>query len=221
MEADFVSKGSSAYTGLVGQQIASPLITAVDDGTIPGRRGSLRFDDDGTPSSRTVLIEDGILCEYMWDLVEARRMKRESTGNGRRQSFRHMPMPRMTNTYIAAGPYDPEEILRSVKRGLYVKRLGGGQADIAKGDFVFGVTEGYLIEDGVLTAPVRGATLMGNGPQVLSEIDMVGTDFALDPGMGTCGKGQSARVSVGQPTIRIPCLTVGGTDEEISGAVGI
>jgi TldD protein len=221
MEADFVSKGSSAYTGQVGQRVASPLVTAVDDGTIAGRRGSVRFDDDGTPSSRTVLIEGGILQEYMWDLVEARRMRRESTGNGRRQSFRHMPMPRMTNTYIAAGPHDPEEILRSVDRGLYVCRLGGGQADIAKGDFVFSVTEGYLIEDGRVTAPVRGATLMGNGPKILSEIDMVGTDFALDPGQGMCGKGQGARVSVGQPTVRIPCLTVGGTDKGISGAMSM
>lgn len=218
MEADFVSKGSSAYTGMVGQRVASPLITAVDDGTIPGRRGSIRFDDDGTPSSRTVLIKDGVLREYMWDLVEARRMKRQSTGNGRRQSFRHMPIPRMTNTYIAAGPHDPEEIIRSVENGLYVKRLGGGQADIAKGDFVFTVTEGYLIEDGKLTTPVRGASLVGNGPKVLSEIDMVGADFALDPGMGMCGKGQAARVSVGQPTVRIPRLTVGGT-EDVSGAI--
>lgn len=221
MEADFISKGSSAYTDQVGQQIASPLINAVDDGTIPGRRGSLRFDDDGTPASRTVLIEKGILQEYMWDLVEARRVGRESTGNGRRQSFRHMPMPRMTNTYIATGPHDPDEILRSVDKGLYVKRLGGGQADIAKGDFVFSVTEGYLIEDGKLTAPVRGATLTGNGPKVLSEIDMVGNDMALDPGMGMCGKGQSARVSVGQPTVRIPRISVGGTDEQISGAMGL
>ncbi len=221
MEADFVSKGSSAYTGLVGQQVASPLITAVDDSTIPGRRGSLRFDDDGTPASRTVLIKDGVLKEYMWDLVEARRMNRESTGNGRRQSFRHMPLPRMTNTYIAAGPHDPEEIIRSVNRGLYVKRLGGGQADIAKGDFVFTVMEGYLIQDGKLTAPVRGATLMGNGPKVLSEIDMVGTDFALDPGQGMCGKGQSARVSVGQPTVRIPRLTIGGTDEDVPDGMGL
>jgi TldD protein len=212
MEADFVSKGSSAYTGMVGQQIANPIINAYDDGTIPGRRGSLRFDDDGTPAQRTALIENGVLVEYMWDLVEARRMNRASTGNGRRQSFRHMPMPRMTNTFIAAGPHDPEEIISTVKNGLYVKRLGGGQADIAKGDFVFTVTEGYLIEDGKLTAPVRGASLMGNGPEVLREIDMVGTDFALDPGMGMCGKGQAARVSVGQPTVRIPRLTVGGTD---------
>ena len=221
MEADFVSKGSSAYAGMLGQRVASPLITAVDDGTIPGRRGSLRFDDDGTPSSRTVLIEDGILREYMWDLVEARRMNRQSTGNGRRQSFRHMPLPRMTNTYIAAGPHDPQEIIRSVKKGLYVKRLGGGQANIAKGDFVFRVTEGYLIENGKLTTPVRGATITGNGPQVLSEIDRVGTDFALDPGIGMCGKGQSARVNVGQPTIRIPRLTVGGTDQEVSGTQGM
>ena len=168
-----------------------------------------------------MLIEEGILKEYMWDLVEARRMNRDSTGNGRRQSFRHLPMPRMTNTYIAAGSHDPEEIIRSVKKGLYVKRLGGGQADIAKGDFVFSVTEGYLIEDGKLAEPVRGATLMGNGPEVLAEIDMVGNDFALDPGMGMCGKGQSARVSVGQPTIRIPRLTIGGTDEEIAGAMGL
>jgi TldD protein len=221
MEADFVTKGTSAYTGLQGQQVANPIITAIDDGTIPGRRGSLRFDDEGTPSSRTVLIKDGILQEYMWDLTEARRVGHESTGNGRRQSFRHMPMPRMTNTYIDAGPHAPEEIIRSVKQGLFVKRLGGGQADIAKGDFVFSVTEGYLIEDGVLTAPVRGATLIGNGPAVLKQIDMVGTDLALDPGMGMWGKSQWARVSLGQPTIRIPRLTVGGTDREISGQMGI
>lgn len=217
MEADYVSKGGSAYAGLLGRQVASPLITAVDDSTVPGRRGSFRFDDDGTPASRTVLIQEGVLEEYMWDLVEARRTNRQSTGNGRRQSFRHMPLPRMTNTYIAPGPHDPEEIVRSVKKGLYVKRLGGGQADIAKGDFVFSITEGYLIEDGKLGAPVRGATLVGNGPKVLAEIDMVGADFAFDPGMGSCGKGQSARVSVGQPTVRIPCLTVGGTDEGSSG----
>jgi TldD protein len=221
MEADFVTKGSSAYTGLKGQSIANPIISAVDDGTLAGRRGSMRFDDEGTPASRTVLIENGVLKEYMWDLTEARREGRESTGNGRRQSFRHMPMPRMTNTYIDAGPHDPQEIIHSVKKGLFVKRLGGGQADIAKGDFVFSVTEGYLIEDGVLTAPVRGATLIGNGPGVLKRIDMVGTDLALDRGMGMCGKFQSARVSVGQPTVRIPRLTVGGTDREVSGQMGI
>lgn len=221
MEADFVSKGTSAYTGQVGERIASDLISAYDDGTIPGRRGSLRFDDDGTPSSRTVLIEDGVLKEYMWDMIEARRVGRESTGNGRRESFRHIPMPRMTNTFIGAGPHDPEEILQSVDHGLYVKRLGGGQADIARGDFVFSVTEGYLIEGGKITTPVRGATIMGNGPEVLKRIDMVGTDLALDRGMGMCGKGQRARVSVGQPTVRVPRLTVGGTDRELSGQMGM
>jgi TldD protein len=205
---------------LVGQAVASPLITAVDDGTIPKRRGSLRFDDEGTPSSKTVLIEDGILKEYIWDLKEARRENHESTGNGRRETFRHMPMPRMTNTYIDAGPHDPEEIIQSVEYGLFVKRIGGGQADFARGDFVFTVTEGYLVENGKITTPVRGATLMGNGPQVLKQIDMVGTDFALDEGRGRCGKGQWARVSVGQPTIRVPKLMVGGTDREISGQMG-
>jgi TldD protein len=214
LEADFVTKGTSAYTGLVGQQVASPLVTAIDDGTIPDRRGTMRFDDDGTPTSRTVLIERGVLRDYMWDLAEARRVGHGLTGNGRRESYRHMPIPRMTNTYIDAGSHDPEEIVQSVKRGVFVRRLGGGQADPAKGDFVFSVTEGYLIEDGRITAPIRGATLIGNGPEVLKQIDMVGTDLALDPGMGTCGKGQSARASVGQPTIRILRLTVGGTDEK-------
>ncbi|MBN1966335.1 MAG: TldD/PmbA family protein [Anaerolineae bacterium] len=213
MEADFITKGTSAYAGRVGEQVASPLITAYDDGTIPGRRGSIRFDDDGTPSQRTTLIEKGVLKEYMWDLVEARRMNRASTGNGRRQSFRHMPMPRMTNTFIDTGEHDPEEIIRETKRGIYIKKMAGGQADIANGDFVFSATEAYLIEDGKLTTPVRGATVMGNGPKVLAEIDMVGTDLALDPGIGMCGKFQTARVSVGQPTIRIPRVTVGGTDD--------
>lgn len=221
MEADFVTKGASAYTGLVGQQIANPILSAVDDGTIPGRRGTLRFDDEGTPTQRTLLIDKGILTEYMWDLTEARRADRTSTGNGRRQSFRHMPMPRMTNTFIDAGPHDPQEIIESVKYGLYAKRMGGGQADIARGDFVFSVTEGWMIEDGKLTRPVRGATLVGNGPAVLKQIDMVGNDLALDRGMGMCGKFQSARVSVGQPTVRVPKLTVGGTDKEIGGAMGV
>jgi len=220
LEADFVTKGASAYCGLLGEQVASPLVTAIDDGTIPGRRGTVRFDDDGTPSSKTVLIENGVLREYMWDLAEARRGGHVSTGNGRRETFRHLPIPRMTNTYIDSGQHDPEEIVRSVRQGIYVKRLGGGQADIAKGDFVFSVTEGYLIEDGKLTAPIRGATLIGNGPEVLKQIDMVGTDLALDRGMGRCGKGQSARVSVGQPTIRIPRLTVGGTDRPVGGQMG-
>ncbi len=213
MEADFITKGTSAYAGRIGEQVASPLITAYDDGTIPGRRGSLRFDDDGTPAQRTQLIEKGVLKEYMWDLVEARRMKRASTGNGRRQSFRHMPMPRMTNTYIDAGEHDPEAIIADTKKGVYIKQMAGGQAEIAKGDFVFSATEAYLIEDGKLTAPLRGATVMGNGPDVLMEIDMVGNDLMLDPGIGMCGKFQTARVSVGQPTIRIPRVAVGGTDE--------
>lgn len=212
MEADFITKGASAYAGLVGERVGPDFLTAVDDGTIPGRRGSLRFDDEGTPSQHTVLIENGILREYMWDLTEARRAGRASTGNGRRQSFRDMPMPRMTNTYIAAGPHDPEEIIRSVKKGLFAKKLGGGQVEIGRGDYVFTITEGWLIEDGKLTAPVKGATLVGNGPETLRQIDMIGTDMALDPGRGMCGKGQWARVSVGQPTVRVPRLTVGGTE---------
>ncbi len=220
MEADFITNGTSAYAGKIGQAVASPLITAVDDGTIPGRRGSGRFDDEGTPSQHTVLIENGVLREYMWDLAEARKAGHLSTGNGRRQSYQFMPMPRMTNTYIAAGPHDPEEILRSVKKGIFVKRLGGGQADFASGNFVFSVTEGYLIEDGHLTAPIRGATLVGTGPDVLKQIDMLGTDFELDPGMGTCGKLQEARVGVGQPTLRIPRLTVGGTQGIGAGMAG-
>jgi TldD protein len=220
MEADFITKGASAYGDLVGQRVGPAFLTALDDGTIPGRRGSLRFDDEGVPSQRTVLIENGILKEYMWDLTEARRMGRPSTGNGRRQTFRHMPMPRMTNTFIDAGPHDPEEIIRSTKKGLFVKHLGGGQVEIGRGDYVFSVTEGYLIEDGKLTAPVRGATLVGNGPDTLRQIDMIGTDLALDPGYGHCGKGQTAKVSVGQPTVRVPKLTVGGTDRDIQGMMG-
>ena len=212
MEADFITKGASAYTGLVGEKVGPDFLTAYDDGTIPGRRGTMRFDDEGAPTNRTVLIENGILKEYMWDLTEARRAGRASTGNGRRQSFRDMPMPRMTNTYIDAGPHDPEEIIGSVKKGLYAKRLGGGQVEIGRGDYVFTVTEGWLIEDGKLTAPVRGATLVGNGPETLRLIDMIGTDMSLDPGRGMCGKGQWARVSVGQPTVRVPKLTVGGTE---------
>lgn len=212
MEADFITNGASAYAGLVGERVGPEFLTAIDDGTIPGRRGSIRFDDEGTPSNRTVLIENGILKEYMWDLTEARRAGHHSTGNGRRQSFRHMPMPRMTNTYIDAGSHDPEEIISSVKKGIYAKKMGGGQVEIGRGDYVFTVTEGYLIEDGKLTAPIRGATLVGNGPDTLRQIDMIGTDLALDPGIGMCGKMQTARVSVGQPTVRVPKLTVGGTE---------
>lgn len=218
MEADFITKGSSAYTGKIGQQVANPIITAVDDGTIPARRGSLKFDDDGTAAQRTVLIEKGILKEYMWDLVESRRVGRvASTGNGRRESYRHMPMPRMTNTFIDRGEHDPQEIIESVKKGIYIKGMAGGQADISRGDYVFNATEAYMIEDGKLTAPVRGATVFGNGPKTLLQIDMVGNDLALDPGMGMCGKIQNARVSVGQPTIRIPSATVGGTDDSVGG----
>ena len=216
MEADFITKGSSAYTGKIGQQVANPIITAIDDGTIVGRRGSLKFDDDGTPAQRPVLIEKGILKEYMWDKVECRRVGRvTSTGNGRRESYRHMPMPRMTNTFIDQGEHNPQEIIESVKRGIYIKGMAGGQADISRGDYVFNATEAYMIEDGKLTTPLRGATVFGNGPKTLMEIDMVGNDLALDPGMGMCGKGQNARVSVGQPTIRIPIATVGGTDDSI------
>jgi TldD protein len=212
LEADFIMQGASVFAGRVGEQVASPLITLIDDATLPARRGSFRFDDDGTPSQRTVLIEKGILKEYMWDLAQARRADRLSTGNGRRQSFRYLPMPRMTNTFIEAGESDPEDILRSVKQGLYVKMLGGGQADTARGDFVFSVNEGYLIEDGRITAPVRGATLIGNGPAILREISMVGFDLELDKGLGRCGKGQQVPVSVGQPTLLIPSITVGGTE---------
>lgn len=218
MEADFITKGASAYAGKIGERVGPDFLTAIDDGTIPGRRGSMRFDDEGTPTSRTVLIENGILREYMWDLTEARRAHHHSTGNGRRQTFRHMPMPRMTNTYIDAGPHDPEEIIRSVKKGLFAKKLGGGQVEIGRGDYVFTVTEGWLIEEGRLTRPVRGATLVGNGIDTLRQIDMIGTDVALDPGRGMCGKGQWARVSVGQPTVRVPKLTVGGTESASMGA---
>jgi TldD protein len=221
LEADFITQGASAYAGLIGQRVGLDFLTAIDDGTIPGRRGSLRFDDEGTPTQRTILIENGILKEFMWDLTEARRANRKSTGNGRRQTFRHMPMPRMTNTYIDAGPHDPEEIIRSVKRGLFAKKLGGGQVEIGRGDYVFSVTEGWLIEDGKLTAPVRGATLVGNGPDTLRQMDMIGNDVALDPGIGMCGKFQSARVSVGQPTVRVPKLTVGGTEKPVEGMMAI
>lgn len=220
LEADFITNGASAYAGLVGERVGPDFLTAVDDGAIPGRRGSMRFDDEGTATRRNVLIENGILKEYMWDLTEARRAGRESTGNGRRETFRHMPMPRMTNTYIDAGPHDPQEIIRSVKKGLYAKRLGGGQVEIGRGDYVFAVTEGWLIEDGKLTAPVRGATLVGNGPETLRKMDMIGNDLALDPGRGMCGKMQRARTSVGQPTVRVPRLVVGGTERDISGAMG-
>jgi len=197
---------------LIGQRVAAPGVTVVDDGTIPDRRGSLTVDDEGTPSSRTVLIEDGILKTYMQDRLNARLMGLKPTGNGRRQSYGHAPMPRMTNTYMLAGDKEPEEIIRSVKRGLYAVDFGGGQVDITSGKFVFTASEAYLIENGKVGPAVKGATLIGNGPQALTRIGMIGNDMRLDNGVGTCGKdGQSVPVGVGQPTLRMDQLTVGGT----------
>jgi TldD protein len=212
LEGDFNRKGTSAFSGLVGQRVASDLCTIVDDGTLHGRRGSLSIDDEGTPSENTVLIEKGILKGYMQDQLNARLMGVKSTGNGRRESYAHLPMPRMTNTYMLPGQHDPQEIIKSVKKGLYAKNFGGGQVDITSGKFVFSTSEAYLIEDGKITRPVKGATLIGNGPDVLTKVSMVGTDLALDSGVGTCGKeGQSVPVGVGQPTLKIDGLTVGGT----------
>ena len=212
LEGDFNRKGSSAYSGRVGQQVASSLCTIVDDGTLPGRRGSLSLDDEGTPTQCTTLIENGVLKGYMQDKLNARLMGVAPTGNGRRESYAHLPMPRMTNTYMLAGESEPEEIIRSVKRGLYCASLGGGQVDITSGKFVFSTSEAYLIEDGRITAPVKGATLIGNGPEAMSRVSMVGNDLALDSGVGTCGKdGQSVPVGVGQPTLKIEAITVGGT----------
>jgi TldD protein len=212
LESDFNRKGTSAFSGRVGQRVASDLCTIVDDGTLQGRRGSLSIDDEGTPSENTVLIENGILKGYMQDQMNARLMGVKSTGNGRRESYAYLPLPRMTNTYMLPGQHDPEEIIRSVKKGLYAKNFGGGQVDITSGKFVFSTSEAYLIEDGKITRPVKGATLIGNGPDVLTKVSMVGTDLALDSGVGTCGKeGQSVPVGVGQPTLKIDGLTVGGT----------
>jgi len=212
LEGDFNRKGSSAFSGRLGQRVAAPGVTVVDDGTLPGRRGSLTVDDEGTPSQRNVLIEDGVLRGYMQDSLNARLMKMPLTGNARRESFAHLTMPRMTNTYMLAGPHDPQEIIRSVKKGLYATNFGGGQVDITNGKFVFSAAEAYLIEDGKVTHPVKGATLIGNGPDALTRISMIGNDLALDTGIGTCGKeGQSVPVGVGQPTLRIDALTVGGT----------
>lgn len=212
LEGDFNRKGTSAFSGKVGQRVASDLCTIVDDGTLQGRRGSLSIDDEGTPTEKTVLIENGILKGYMQDQMNARLMGVKSTGNGRRESYAHLPLPRMTNTYMLPGQHDPEEIIRSVKKGLYAKNFGGGQVDITSGKFVFSTSEAYLIEDGKITRPVKGATLIGNGPDVLTKVSMVGTDLALDSGVGTCGKdGQSVPVGVGQPTLKIDGLTVGGT----------
>jgi TldD protein len=212
LEGDFNRKGTSAFSGRVGEKVASPLCTVVDDGTLPGRRGSLTIDDEGTPTACTTLIENGILKGYMQDKLNARLMGVSPTGNGRRESYQHLPMPRMTNTYMLAGPNDPEEIIRSVKKGLYAKNFGGGQVDITSGKFVFSASEAYLIEDGRITRPVKGATLIGNGPDVLTRVSMVGNDLQLDTGVGTCGKdGQSVPVGVGQPTLKVDSLTVGGT----------
>jgi TldD protein len=212
LEGDFNRKQESAFAGLMGERVASPGVTVIDDGTIPDRRGSLTIDDEGTPTDVTTLIEDGILVGYMQDRQNARLMGMKPTGNGRRQSYAHIPMPRMTNTYMLAGPHDPEEILRSVKNGIYAVSFGGGQVDITSGKFVFSCTEAYKIEDGRIGPAIKGAMLIGNGPDAMKRIPMIGNDMKLDPGIGTCGKnGQGVPVGVGQPTLRINQLTVGGT----------
>ena len=212
LEGDFNRKGTSVYAGRIGQRVAAPGVTIVDDGTLAGRRGSLNIDDEGTPTHCTTLIEDGVLVGYMQDTHNARLMGMAPTGNGRRESFAHLPMPRMTNTYMLAGAHDPQEMIRSVKRGLYAVNFGGGQVDITSGKYVFSATEAYLIEDGKVTAPVKGATLIGNGPETMQKVSMVGNDLALDEGVGICGKdGQSVPVGVGQPSLLIDGITVGGT----------
>jgi TldD protein len=212
LEGDFNRKGTSAFAGRIGEQVASSLCTVVDDGTLPDRRGSLTIDDEGTPSQYNVLIEKGILKGYMQDKMNARLMGVTATGNGRRESYAHLPMPRMTNTYMLPGQHKPEEIIASVKNGLYAVNFGGGQVDITSGKFVFSANEAYLIKDGKVTRPVKGATLIGSGPDVMTQVSMVGDDLALDSGVGTCGKeGQSVPVGVGQPTLKIDQLTVGGT----------
>ncbi len=212
LEGDFNRKGTSAFSGRIGERVAAPECTVVDDGTLADRRGSLNIDDEGTPTQRTVLIEDGILKGYMQDRLNAHLSGAAPTGNGRRESYAHLPMPRMTNTYMLAGAHDPGEIIASVEKGLYAVNFGGGQVDITSGKFVFSASEAYLIENGKVTRPVKGATLIGNGPDVLTRVSMVGNDLKLDTGVGTCGKeGQSVPVGVGQPTLRVDGLTVGGT----------
>ena len=212
LEGDFNRKGSSTFSGRVGQRVAAKGVTVIDDGTIADRRGSLNIDDEGNPTQRTVLIEDGILKGYMQDSLNARLMGVVPTGNGRRESFAHLPLPRMTNTMMLAGAHDPQEIIASVKKGIYAANFGGGQVDITSGKFVFSMSEAYLIEDGKITRPIKGATLIGNGPDAMTRVSMIGNDLKLDPGVGTCGKdGQSVPVGVGQPTLRIDGLTVGGT----------
>jgi TldD protein len=206
------ASGTSAYSGRLGERVAAPGVTIVDNGTIAARRGSLSIDDEGTPTGNTVLIEDGVLVGYMQDKMNARLMGQAPTGNGRRESFAHLPMPRMTNTYMLAGSHDPGEMIASVERGLYAVNFAGGQVDITSGRFVFSASEAYLIENGKVTRPVRGATLIGNGPEVMNHVRMVGNDLQLDAGIGVCGKdGQSVPVGVGQPTLLIDELTVGGT----------
>ena len=212
LEADFNRKKVSAFSDRIGQLVASPLVTVVDDGTMASRRGSLNVDDEGSPTQRNVLIENGVLCGYLQDRLSSHILHTAQTGNGRRESYQHIPMPRMTNTFMLSGADDPESIVRSVKSGLYCTTFGGGQVDITSGDFVFTATESYLIEDGKLTRPVRGATLIGNGPEALKYVSMVGNDLKLDEGIGICGKeGQSVPVGVGIPTIKIDRMTVGGT----------
>lgn len=212
LEGDFNRKGTSAFSGRIGEQVASPLCTVVDDGTMPGRRGSLNMDDEGTPSQYNVLIENGILKGYMQDKMNARLMGVDATGNGRRESYAHLPMPRMTNTYMLAGEHAPEEIIASVDKGLYAVNFGGGQVDITSGKFVFSANEAYLIENGKIGPAVKGATLIGSGPETMNQISMVGNDLELDSGVGVCGKeGQSVPVGVGQPTLKIDEMTIGGT----------
>ncbi|KQQ47109.1 protease TldD [Duganella sp. Leaf126] len=212
LEADFNRKGSSTFAGMIGERVAARGVTVVDDGTLPDRRGSLNIDDEGNPTQCTTLIEDGILTGYLQDTLNARLMKMPVTGNARRESFAHLPMPRMTNTYMLGGDRDPGDILASVKNGLYAVNFGGGQVDITNGKFVFSASEAYMIENGKVTYPVKGATLIGNGPEVLNRVTMIGNDMRLDPGVGVCGKeGQSVPVGVGQPTLRIDGVTVGGT----------
>lgn len=212
LEGDFNRKGLSAFSGRLGEQVAAAGVTVVDDGTLANRRGSLTVDDEGTPTQCTTLIENGILVNYMQDKLNAKLMNMQPTGNCRRESYAHLPIPRMTNTYMLAGQHDPEEMIRSVKRGLYAVNFGGGQVDITSGQFVFSASEAYLIEDGRVTRPVKGATLIGNGPDVMKKISMIGNDLALDAGIGVCGKdGQSIPVGVGQPTLKIDSITVGGT----------
>ena len=214
LEGDFNRKKSSAFSGRLGERVASTQCTIVDDGTIPGRRGSLNVDDVGVPSQCTTLIENGILKGYMQDKMNAALMGTKSTGNGRRESYAHVPMPRMTNTYMLAGKYDPNEIIASVEKGIYAVSFAGGQVDITNGKFVFSASEAYLIENGKITRPVKGATLIGSGPEILTKVSMVGNDLKLDSGVGVCGKeGQSVPVGVGQPTLLVDEITVGGTNQ--------